>query len=114
MMEGTPLYIGIPYVQNITYKSDQKSQPDVTLTMGGFVEPFAAGTAGPVGDASSAGADSGADGAFGNGATVNVQLPAYPSTVAAMAAASSAFYGPAVVSGCAFAEVSSFWFSRWD
>jgi len=103
MVEGTPLYVGIPYVKNITYRNKEHASDQQTFTVGGMVEPFAAGTAGPLPTAAASGGSAGA-GAGGNQGSgmgleyTTVQQPAVSATVAVIAAASSEFYGPAFAS----------------
>lgn len=91
MIEGTPLYVGIPYVKNITYRNKEHPSNQQTFTVGGMVEPFAAGTAGPPPGAESVQAASGAE-------YTTVLQPEISATVAVIAAASSEFYGPAIAS----------------
>lgn len=91
MIEGTPLYVGIPYVKNITYRNKEHPGNQQTFTVGGMVEPFAAGTAGPPPGTESVRAASGAE-------YTTVLQPDVSATVAVIAAASSEFYGPAIAS----------------
>lgn len=42
MSEGTPLYVGRPYLMNVSYHGET-SKPEVKV-LGGFVEPFAVGS----------------------------------------------------------------------
>ena len=47
MLECSPLYIGQPRVQELLYSSKKKPRHFSRRTVGGFIEPFAFGGAGP-------------------------------------------------------------------
>jgi hypothetical protein len=47
MLECSPLYIGQPRVQELVYSSKEKPRHFSRRTVGGFIEPFAFGGAGP-------------------------------------------------------------------
>ena len=79
-------YVGLPNAANISYV-DTKTKAAETMTVGGYLEPHAAGTTGPASHQSVQGV---------SGDVIKVATPAEPWSVSSAIAGSSLFYAAAV------------------